>query len=547
MNGPSASRAEMIDSIAPWPTFLTASSPNRMASSSTVNSTWLRPDGRRPDLDAEPAALRDRRGDLLLVVPERREDGRHVVDGEVRLEVRGLVGDQAIARGVGLVEPIPLERLEGREDLVDDGGRHAALRRAGDELLLLGPQDARLLLPDRVAERVGLRTGEAAEGHGRGHDVLLVDEDPVRPLQERLEQRMQVRHRLLAVLPADVGRDVVHRPGAVERDHRREVEDRRRAELADVAPHAGRLELEDAGRLARAQELERLRVVERDVVEVDVDPAVGLDQVDGVLQDREVREAQEVELQEAQRLDGVHLVLRHQRVRVGRLLERHQLRQGLAGDDDPGGVGGRVAGDTLELLGEVDQPLDVRIRVVLLAELRRRLERLLQPDPELVRDGLRDPVDVAVGVTQHPPDVADGGAGEHRAEGDDLGDVILAVLPRDVGDDLVAPVVLEVDVDVRHRHPVGVEEALERQAVGDRVDRGDAEGVRDDRARRAAPAGRLDPLLPCEPDEVGHDQEVAGVAHRGDDTELVLEALQQLRGRRAVPPFEAAPALLREP
>ena len=29
----------MIDSIAPWPTFLTASSPNRIASPSTVNST----------------------------------------------------------------------------------------------------------------------------------------------------------------------------------------------------------------------------------------------------------------------------------------------------------------------------------------------------------------------------------------------------------------------------------------------------------------------------------------------------------------------------
>ena len=41
-NGPPSSRAAMIDSIAPWPTFLTASRPNRMASPSTVNSRWLR-------------------------------------------------------------------------------------------------------------------------------------------------------------------------------------------------------------------------------------------------------------------------------------------------------------------------------------------------------------------------------------------------------------------------------------------------------------------------------------------------------------------------
>ncbi|MEJ7695369.1 MAG: hypothetical protein WKF78_01625 [Candidatus Limnocylindrales bacterium] len=43
--------------------------------------------------------------------------------------------------------------------------------------------------------------------------------------------------------------------------------------------------------------------------------------------------------------------------------------------------------------------------------------------------------------------------------------MILPVLATDIGDDLVPSAVLEVDVDVRHRHPVRVEEALERQLV----------------------------------------------------------------------------------
>ena len=57
-----------------------------------------------------------------------------------------------------------------------------------------------------------------------------------------------------------------------------------------------------------------LRVVERDVVEVDLDAALGADVVDGLAEDRQVRQAQEVELEQAERLDGVHLVLGHQRV-----------------------------------------------------------------------------------------------------------------------------------------------------------------------------------------------------------------------------------------
>ena len=126
-NGPPSARAAMIDSIAPWPTFLTASSPNRIASPSTVNSRWLRVDVRRQDLDAHPAALGDGRRDLLLVRPERGQHRGHVVDRVVRLEVGGLVRDQPVAGGVGLVEPVALERLERVEDRVDDLGVDAAL------------------------------------------------------------------------------------------------------------------------------------------------------------------------------------------------------------------------------------------------------------------------------------------------------------------------------------------------------------------------------------------------------------------------------------
>ena len=123
----------------------------------------------------------------------------------------------------------------------------------------------------------------------------------------------------------------------------------------------------------------------------------------------------------------------------------------------------------------------------------------------------------------------------------------------DVLDDLAATCVLEVHVDVGHRHAIGVEEPLERQLVADRVDGRDAEGVRDDRARARASARRRDPLLAREPDEVGDDEEVARVAHRGDDAELVVQARLQFRRDLAVAPrepplaFGPQPALDRVP
>ena len=62
-----------------------------------------------------------------------------------------------------------------------------------------------------------------------------------------------------------------------------------------------------------------------------------------------------------------------------------------------------------------------------------------------------------------------------RAEGDDLGDGIVAVFFAHVFDDIGAAVVGEIDVNVRRIDALGIEEALEEQAVADGVDVGDLE------------------------------------------------------------------------
>ena len=112
----------------------------------------------------------------------------------------------------------------------------------------------------------------------------------------------------------------------------------------------------------------------------------------------------------------------------------------------------------------------------------------------------------------------------HRPEGDDLGDVLTAVLPRDVLDDLAATALAEVDVDIRQRHALGVQEALENEVVLQRIDVGDAQAERDQAAsRRSAPGADRNPLLARIADEIPDDQEVSGVAHPLDHLDLVRE------------------------
>ena len=67
-------------------------------------------------------------------------------------------------------------------------------------------------------------------------------------------------------------------------------------------------------------------------------------------------------------------------------------------------------------------------------------------------------------------------------------DALPAVALPDVLDHLAAALEAEVHVDVRHRHPLGIQEPLEQQVEPERIDVGDAERVRHQRAGRRAAA-----------------------------------------------------------
>ena len=158
---------------------------------------------------------------------------------------------------------------------------------------------------------------------------------------------------------------------------------------------------------------------------------------------------------------------------------------------------------------------------------RHRIRRVLRYE-------LAQLVDLAVGHLQHAADIAQHAARLQGAEGDDLRDAVAAITLLHVTDHLVAPVLTEVDVEVRHRNALGIEKALEQKAETDRVQIGDSKRIGDERtgagtaARPDRNALRFRPL-----DEIGDDQEVAGIFHADDDAEFEGQPLLILFSRVA--------------
>ena len=87
----------------------------------------------RIDLDAEPFGLGAEFGELVGIAHVERHRRRQEFDGEIRLHIGGLVGDQRISRGVALVEAVFGETLEQIEDGVGLVALDAVLDRALDE------------------------------------------------------------------------------------------------------------------------------------------------------------------------------------------------------------------------------------------------------------------------------------------------------------------------------------------------------------------------------------------------------------------------------
>ena len=363
--------------------------------------------------------------------------------------------------------------------------------------------------------------------------------------------------RVRVALAPRVRRDLVHGARAVQRDERDEVVELRRLDLPQGALHALGLELEHADRVAGGHHLVGLLVVEREPRHVGPLAGRALDDVQRVLDDVEVAQAEEVHLQQAELLDRLHRELRDElvvalpvavavaRARVGEL-ERDDVRERLARDHDRRGVDRGVADDPLEAARDVDDLLRRAVRVVGAAQRLARLEAVVERRRAAllrVRDELREAVADAVVVAEHAGGVARGRAREHPAEGDDLRDRVAAVLLGHVAHHAVAAADGEVDVDVRHRHALGVEEALEQQVVAQRVDVGDPQAVGDDRAGGAAAARADGDAVVLRPlDEVPDDQEVGVEAHPVDDAELHLRALD--RGGRDRVAVAGAQALL---
>src|SRR6516162_5376131 len=153
----------------------------------------------------------------------------------------------------------------------------------------------------------------------------------------------------------------------------------------------------------------------------------------------------------------------------------------------------------------------------------------------IARYQLAQPIDLAIRHAEHAADIAQNRASLQFAERDDLRDAVAAVFLLHVTDHFVTAVLAEIDVEIRHRHPLRVQEPLEQEAEPQWVEISDRQGPRGDRARPRAATGTDGDALALGPlDDVGDDEEIAGKTHPDDRLELEFQPVAVRLGGRLI-------------
>ena len=185
------------------------------------------------------------------------------------------------------------------------------------------------------------------------------------------------------------------------------------------------------------------------------------------------------------------------------------------------------------------------IALVQLPQLVVHLQCLVDRDIQLIRNHLRNRIDLCIRHIQHTADIADDTARRQCTECDDLYNAVLAVFSRYIVDDLRAAFEAEIHVDIRHGNSFRVQETLEQELVPHRVQLCDAKGVGNNTSgRRSSSRSDHDVVVARKFDEIPHDQEVIDVTHRFDRIKLVFQPRFQFIRRRVISFLEAVVAEL---
>ena len=342
-----------------------------------------------------------------------------------------------------------------------EGGHGAAelIRLVGRELRRHDGQPHRLFLEQRHAQRLAQHLAQLV-----GRAVL--------------GGWLRVVGRLQPLFATQIGMDHValDRAGANDRHLDHQVVELLRLQPGQHVHLGAGFDLEDAQAVCPPQHRVGGRAVIRQALQAVVGDAVQPHQIERAAQAGQHAKPQHIDLEDAQRIHVVLVPFQDGAVFHGGIADHRQLDQRPLGDDEAADMRGGVTREILQLLGQFHGHGEVGVGGVQPLGRGEFGQRLLAPRPPARLRQLGGHILRQAHGAAH---LADGAAGTVANHGGADRRPLAPIAFVEVLDHLLAPLMFEVDVDVRWLATAFGDEALEQQVVLRGIDGGDLEHVAD--------------------------------------------------------------------
>ena len=133
----------------------------------------------------------------------------------------------------------------------------------------------------------------------------------------------------------------------------------------------------------------------------------------------------------------------------------------------------RMSRQTFQTFCRIDQPLNLWVFLIHLAQIRAHFQSQIQCHAKIIRHCLCDGIHIIVWHIHDTPNVSDDALCLEGSEGDDLGHTVLAIFFNNIINNLASTVEAEVDINIRHGYTFRVQKSLKQKIVADGIDIGD--------------------------------------------------------------------------
>ena len=278
------------------------------------------------------------------------------------------------------------------------------------------------------------------------------------------------------------------------------------------------LDLEHAERIGAAEHAVDGVFFRRDGGEGQLFAVALLHQIERLAQASQHAEAEHVDLQNAQRVEIVLVPFDEGALRHGAVADRHHLVEPAARDDEAADVLRQMAREAGDLARQRRDLLDApAVRIEAGAREVGMAVAAATPDRG------RQRADGVLAQAEGLADLADGRTAAIADHGGGDAGALAAVFAVDILNDLLAPLVLEIDVDVGRLAPLRRDEALEQEIGAVGIDLGDAEAEAHRGIGRRAAALAEDFLRARVAHDVVDGEEIGRVLQLRDQRQFVLD------------------------